>query len=191
MTRSRHLLPLLPLVVVAVYVGFAVMSNGDDEHPAPIAIEATGPRFAAFHDLVVAGDGIVAGEVVDVRVGRTLTDPADPTAGIVTQLVTLRVDRVLRGTAKSTIVIEQEASLADGTPIVVNGLPPLAYGEVGIAVYLDRIDDEFPYAALVNEQAWLAVRNGFVDTGRSDAVAVELDGQSVDAVTSLVERTDE
>lgn len=47
-----------------------------------------------------------------------------------TRLVTLRVDAVLRGQAQQTLDIEEEASLADGTPIV-NGLRALDVGDAG------------------------------------------------------------
>jgi hypothetical protein len=62
-----------------------------------------------------------------------------------------------RGEATGSLIVEQEAALLDGTPIVVNGLRPNRVGDTGFWFLVRGNDDEFPYVALINEQARLLV----------------------------------
>ena len=68
------------------------------------------------------------------------------------RLASVRVDEVLAGDVASEILIEQEASLLDGTPIEVNGVAPLEAGQAGIYFLIAGDGEEFPYFACVNRQ---------------------------------------
>lgn len=125
-----------------------------------VPIEAVGPRFGSIAELVDASDLIVHGTVTEVDDGRTITDPADPAAGITTQLAHVQVDLVLVGQHDGPLIVEQEAALLDGTPVVVNGVAPLDVGDVGYLFLIAGDTDDFPYTALVDEQGWVPVIDG-------------------------------
>jgi hypothetical protein len=91
------------------------------------------------------------------RSGRAITDPANPNTGFTTALFQLDVITSYRGEATGSLIVEQEAALLDGTPIVVNGLRPNRVGDTGFWFLVRGNDDEFPYVALINEQARLLV----------------------------------
>jgi hypothetical protein len=128
------------------------LRTGTDERE-PIDVSATGPRFATLEELAGAADAIVAGTVVAVDAGRTITDPSDPRAGITTRLIEVAVTATFAGPARDLIVIEEEAALLDGTSIVVNGLEPAPPGTSAVWFLVAGDGEQFPYAALVNEQA--------------------------------------
>ena len=60
------------------------------------------------------------------------------------------------------LIVEQESTLLDGTPVVVNGLDPLRPGDGGFFFLVEGEGDEFPYTALVGDQGWLPVVGGTV-----------------------------
>ncbi|MGB0114539.1 MAG: hypothetical protein WBP59_15065 [Ilumatobacteraceae bacterium] len=161
MTRGgwRALAPIIVLfgLVVAATVWWLADSTGESDDSGAVDIVATGRRFDDLAGLVDASDLVVVGTVVDVADGRTLTDPADPDAGLRTQLLQVEVDDVVIGDVSGPLVLEQEATLLDGTPMVVNGVAPLRVGDNGIMFLVRGDTDEFPYAALVNEQGWVPV----------------------------------
>jgi hypothetical protein len=177
-------------IVVVVCLVFAVQlrspGSGSGNTADAVALVADGPRFSSLDALAGAIDRIVVGEVVALERGRAITDPSDPRNGVRTQVVTLRVDRVLGGEPAATVTIEQEASLLDGTPVTVNGAPPLAIGDVGVAFILDGTTEAFPHAALVNEQGWIPVVDGIVDVAAADAVTGVPPGGSVDALAAAL-----
>lgn len=192
MSRRPSAFAVLPVAVVALAVaGFVVWSTRDDDvaaptSVAPVAVTAAGPSFATVAELAAASDRIVVVAVEAVGAGRTIADPGDPDAGIVTQLVTARVERALDDGATGTLVIEQESTLLDGTPIVVNGLPPLTAGDQGVAFLVAGDSEEFPYHALVNEQAWLPFDGDVIRTTGTDAVRSAWDGRTVDELDDTV-----
>jgi hypothetical protein len=155
---SRHLSTVLPVLLLFAVGAFAVwrVSNGPSL-PDPVKIEASGPVFTTIDELVAASDVIVEGRIVSVDSGRTITDPADPATGFTTALFQLNVTASYHGANTGSLIVEQEAALLDGTPIVVNDLRPHRVGDTGFWFLVRGNDDEFPYVALVNEQARLLV----------------------------------
>lgn len=157
----RLLLASVPVVLIvgaAVFALWMLIGTGDDTVP-PVAITAAGPHFESVEQMADASDVVVRGEVVAVQQGRAITDPDRPDAGILTQLVEVRVDETLRGEGRGAVVVEQEVTLLDGTPIVVNGLEPVSIGLQAIWFLAEGDGDEFPYAALVNEQGLIPLED--------------------------------
>lgn len=163
----------VPLLVGAAWLGF-LATSGDDDEPAPIAVQAAGPTFTTLRDLVAASDLVVVAEVTGLADGRTLTDPADPDAGIRTRLVTVEVSRVLEGDAPPVLVIEEEAALLDGTPIVVNDVPPSRRGDRGVYFLVAGNRADAPYHALVNEQGRYLVEGASLRPASDDPLSLSL-----------------
>ena len=191
MTRRPAFVGLPAAVVIAVVVVVVVWLVRDDGSPGPatdvtpLAVTADGPTFGTLDELALASDRAIVVVVTAVGRGRSIADPTDPEAGIITQLATAEVELVLLGDSTSgTVVIEQEATLLDGTPIVVNGLAPLRAGDRGVAFLVAGGSEEFPYLALVNEQAWFALDGDRLATGRDDPVHAAWDGRPLDALVA-------
>lgn len=169
---------LLPAVLVLVIAGFAVWSLADgDDTPEPVDVRADGPRFAELEEMGDASDLVVDATVVSIDDGRTITDPADPTAGFTTRLVQLEVHETLRGTARDVVILEQEATLLDGTPIVVNGLGAVELGQRAVWFLVVGDGEQFPYFAVINEQGVVTDGEVHTDWGRvrADDVRLALD----------------
>jgi hypothetical protein len=151
----------------------------------PLAVSADGPTFGALDELALASDRAIVVVVTAIGPGRSIADPTDPDAGITTQLATAEVELVLLGRSpRGTVVIEQEATLLDGTPIVVNGLAPLRAGDRGVAFLVAGGSEEFPYLALVNEQAWFALDGDRISSERDDPVHTAWDGRPLEALVA-------
>lgn len=172
---------LVPVLAVLVVVGAAtVWWIRDDTTVEPVAITAIGPIAATLDELVAMSDVVVEAEVRSVADGRSISDDADPTAGIRTQLAELEVTVVHVGDpgAAAPLVVEQESALLDGTPVVVNGLRALAPGDRGVFFLVAGDGDEFPYHALIGDQGWIPV---VADTVRirseDDPLALVWDGR--------------
>lgn len=157
---AARFFPVLPVVIVVVAVAWWLLDDEAVAPTTPTEISADGPRFAMLGELARASDLAVHAEVVAVDDGRAITDPARLDAGIRTQLAQLDVAAALAGAVPDALVVEQEAALLDGTPITVNGVPPLVEGDAGLLFLVHGTTDEFPYTALVNEQAWVPVVEG-------------------------------
>jgi len=140
----------------ALFAAVSLAGSGDDSVD-PLAVRADGPRFETVEELIEASELIVEGTVVAVDDGRSISDPSDPDAGIRTSLARLDIVDVFKGAARDVVIVEQEAALLDGTPIVVNGLQPNEIGQSGFWFLVEGPNDEFPYVALVNEQARVLV----------------------------------
>ena len=167
----RWLVPLAfaATLAIALVVGLVVTRDeasapGPATMPAPIEVEAASIYdFTSLAEMVAASDVIVVGTVVATEPGRLVGDPAS--GGVISRLVTIDVDEVIGGDAnggdanggdangsEATIVIEEEATLPDGTPLIVNGVSPSAVGDHGIW-FLDRIEDaELPVFLVINSQ---------------------------------------
>ena len=155
--RLAVLVPVVPVLVVAAYVGWTVLRDGDDPPtPAAVDVRSSGPTFAGIDELAEASDRVVEGEVVAIEVGRAITDPGDPTVGLTTQLATVDVTGVVKGPQSENVVVEQEATLLDGTPITVDGVPPLEVGDRGTFFLIDGDGDQFPYTALTTPDGFVA-----------------------------------
>jgi hypothetical protein len=145
------------LLIVAAIAAAVIMLLDRDERPQPVALAAEGPTFESIDELFAAADLVVEGSIESIEPGRTISDPANPDAGLVTSLSQLDISAVFKGDDSEVAVIEQEATLLDGTPIVVNGLIPNETGDTGFWFLIRGTGDEFPYVALLNEQARLLV----------------------------------
>lgn len=149
-------------LAIALVIGLVVTSDkatapsGSTEMTvAAVAVEATSIyQFATLAEMVEASDVIAVGTVIATEPGRLVGDPAN--GGVISRIITIEVDQSLRGDASigagSTIVIEEEATLADGTPLVVNGVPGSEVDDRGIW-FLDQLDDaELPVYLVINSQ---------------------------------------
>jgi hypothetical protein len=153
--------PLASILLAVVANGSWMLFHGVDgatSTPATVDVVASERDYATAAELADASDRVVDGTVVAIETGRPLTDAADPTVGVRTQLVSIEVIRMVKGDAVETVVIEQEATLLDGTPITVNGVAPVAVGDDGRFYLVDGDGEEFPYAALTTI-------DGFVPSG--------------------------
>lgn len=151
MTRGRSLLVFLAVVAVAV-AGGMLTSDQPDREPRPVAITSTAPRFTTLDDLVAASDEIVLAEATGTGAGRAITDPANAGSAVKTRFVELNIVEALKGPPADDIVLEEEAALADGTPVVVDGVTPLQVGQRGVFFLVRSSSTETPYRALVGPQ---------------------------------------
>jgi hypothetical protein len=156
--RTPRLGVIAPVVLLVAVIAAAIaMLQDGGKTPDPVALSADGLTFTTLEALFEASDLVVEGGVDSIESGRTISDPANPDAGLVTSLSSLDVEAVFKGDAIDVIVVEQEVALLDGTPIVVNGLVPNEVGDSGFWFLIRGTSDEFPYVALLNEQARLLV----------------------------------
>jgi hypothetical protein len=177
----------VPLLVAAGWLGVLAFAGGDDTRD-PVAIDATGPTYAALEELVAASDVVVVAEVTGIAEGRTLTDPVDPAAGIRTRLVTVEVVRALVGSPPPVLIVEEEAELLDGTPIVVNGVEPSRRGDRGVYFLVASPDPDAPYHALVNEQGRYLVDGTRLRPAGDDPLSAALAAMGPDALVAAIAR---
>lgn len=187
MTRLAAWLPVA--LVIAVAAGGFVWWITDDEEavPDPVDLVAAEPDFASVEELADASDLVVFGEVVGESAGRTLTDPAQPDAGIVTGLAQLRVVEAV-GEVSVDVLVEQEIALLDGTPVTVNGVAPLSVGEEGVAFLVDGARSDQPFSALVSTQAWIPVVDGEMQPREGSPFGVWAGRSPSDLIAALGDR---
>lgn len=148
----------IPAVLIAAAVVFALITlRTGDEPPEPANVSAAGPRFSSIAEMTDASDLVVEGTIISSEAGRRITDPTDPDVGLISRLHQLEVREVFRGRAGELVLLEQEATLLDGTPIMVNGLTPHDVGDTGFWFLVFGGSEEFPFAVVVNEQGRLLV----------------------------------
>ena len=191
MNRRLELRSLIPIVVVVVVAmaGFVWWLAGDSGDSGdrtsrggrdPVDLVADEPEFSRVEEMAAASDVVVHALVVEVQPGRTLTDPQRPDAGIVTELVQLDVVDSAAPGAPSDLIVEQEATLLDGTPVTVNGAEPLRLGDEGVAFLVAGGDVDQPFAALVSSHGWVPVVDGDLEPRPGSVVASgEWGGKSV------------
>lgn len=157
--RMRGAAVVVAVAALAAVVGFGAFGDGatppdavPDPGPEPVEITSSAPTFPDSPAMAAAADLVVVATVGTVSDGRTITDPTDPEVGIRTQLATLVVDEVLQGEPTSPLVLEQEVSLLDGTPVVVDGRAPVEPGDTGTWYLVAGEGDAVPYHALVGPQ---------------------------------------
>ena len=154
---GRWLVPLAFVVVLAAALAVGLAVTDDEaaapESTSPAAIEVDADSiydFGTLGEMVAASDAIVVGTVVATEPGRLVGDPA--AGGVISRLVTIEVDEALRGEIGATVVVEEEGTLPDGTPLIVNGVAPSEVGDHGIW-FLDRLDDaELAVYLTINSQ---------------------------------------
>jgi hypothetical protein len=126
---------------------------------------------------VDASDLVVRGRVVAAEAGRVF---GAGSAAIRSHVLTVRVDKVLTGTqparAGAVVLVEEEAELADGTAIEVDGMRASRIGDDGIWFLVASNDPEFPGYAVVNSQGRYLRGDGTALRGgdASDALVGEL-----------------
>lgn len=175
-SRWHRLALALPLVVAAVFL-LARPTAGQSAPsgsslPAPVAatpVEVTAEsvyRFATIDEMARASDLVVVGEVVAVERGRLVGDPDH--GGVISRVVTIEIADLVRdpsGTGATTVLVEEEGWLPDGSPLVVNGVAPTAIGDVGLW-FLDEVPtgDAVTYVVINSQGRFLddgeAVRGG-------------------------------
>ncbi len=181
-------------VVVPTAIAFVLLRPDDaDDDPAavaPIVVESsTRHRFTELEQMVTASDLVLRGTVLAVEPGRLFggVDPSGDASdqGVRSQVVTLRVDDVLASVdpvtdpAPGTVVlVEEEATLADGTPLRVDGARPARTGDEGIWFLVASHDPDFPGFTVVGSQGrYLQPDGGDALRGadRSDALVRSLE----------------
>ena len=188
MSDARRLRPrvtwfalLLPLVAAAV----VLVLRWPNSSPKSVDVAASGPQYSTVEELVAASDLIVLGRVERVDEGRVFTDPADPTAGIRTQLAELAVDQVLEGPPTRSVVVEEEATLLDGTPITVNGASPSTAGQRGV-YFLITGSAETAYHALIGPQGRYLIDGDSLVTAAQDPLSTSLAARGLDGLLALL-----
>jgi hypothetical protein len=155
--RRAAAVALLLAVAAAVGVVRWTVTGGQPGNqgagaPAPLAVSAS--SLYAFDDLasmVEASDLVVRARVDSTARGRLV---GDGEAAIVSRIDTLQVDEVLAGDAAAgtTLLVEEEGWLGDGTAIAVNGLAPSEAGMDAIWFLDSRPDPEVPGYLVINHQ---------------------------------------
>jgi hypothetical protein len=93
----------------------------------------------------------VLARVTSVGGGRTFAAPGG--GAVRSQVVSLQVGAVLAGPDPgATLPVEEVATLADGTPVIVDGLPPAREGDQGFWFLAASTDPSVPYLAAVGPQ---------------------------------------
>ena len=142
--------------------------NGTDPGvDAPVEIEATSTvHLTTLAELTEASDLVVRGTVEQTSRGRVVGggDPrASDANGVVSRIVTLRVDEVLEGAGAQPgdkVLVEEEGWLTDGRPIAVNGAAPTAKGDAGIWFLQSVRDPELTGYVATNGQGRFLVKPG-------------------------------
>lgn len=126
------------VTVLLAVVGVAALVVGHrDRRPVDLAV--LDAPATSLHQLVDRADLVVVGRIVEVSPGRVLSDPDDPDRAVRTQFAQLEVDEVTVGPARTRVVLEEVAALADGTPATVEGVGASAVGDAGL--YLLAVGD--------------------------------------------------
>ena len=154
---------LTPLIIVAVVV---FSRTADSIEPIePVDLAATEPFFDSADALAEASDLVIVGTVIAVGPGRSISDPADPTAGIQTTVFEVMIDELVRGETVNgetvngetahgetvqadALTIEHETGLIDGTPITINGTAPPAIGDQAVFFLIAGDGENFPHFAI-------------------------------------------
>ena len=181
LTVAAVIVPIVAAVVVAV----VALSGGDD--PAePLALTSDGPEFATLDELVAASDLVVVATVTDISEGRVLTAPDRPESGIKTRLLELDVARTLAGEPVDPLVVEEPAELLDGTPVVVDGMAPLAEGAEAIWFLVAGASAEQPYHAVVNAQGRYDISGATLQAAGTDPLSEQLAALGPDGLAAAV-----
>jgi hypothetical protein len=182
------LLPLVPVLAGTVAVLVAVRSDGAER--SAIDIDSSAADVSTVDDLVAASDRVVVATVADITDGRQISAPADPDAAVVTRPLVLDVSVALAGSSSDDVIVEEPAALADGTPVVVDGVEPLDVGDEAVWFLVGSDAETMPYFALVNRQGRYTVAGDSLQPASDDPLsrrlaAVGLDGLS-DRIASVV-----
>ena len=201
--------PLVVLALTVVVVAWQVRRPGDTSGSAPagarvpgttagglVEIEATPTkRLTTLAELTKGSDLVVRGTVEQTSRGRVVGGGAQSSDanGIVSRILTLRVDDVLKGRATMAgdkVLVEEEGWLTDGRAIAVNGAPPTAAGDTGIWFLQSVRDPELTGYIVTNGQGRYLVAPGdahdLVAGDERDALMRELAAMTPDALAQGV-----
>jgi hypothetical protein len=173
-TASRALHhPAVPLVGIAAVVVVAATwawNRGDTsaDTPEPLRVRATSVYdFSSLEEMGAASDLVVEADVVAVERGRLVGEPDE--GGVISRIVTLAVADVIHGeSTASTVIVEEEGWLSDGTPIIVDDVEPSVVGDHGVW-FLDALDAldgaDSPAYLVINSQGRILERGDRVVGG--------------------------
>lgn len=174
----------IPLLITAIVAWI----RWPDSPPEPIDVTSSSPTFNTLEDLVAASDLVVVGVVEDAAVGRAISDPTDPTAGIRTTLYTLQVEDSLVGGPVERLVVEHETALLDGTPITIDGIQPPQVGERGLLFLIAGTTEDFPHYALIGPQGRYPINDSTIRSISDDPLSETLDTTTLEEVTRSIRR---
>jgi hypothetical protein len=174
----------VPLLIGAIAAIVVVRSDGPKR--GAIHVDSSAADVAALDELVAASDLVVVGTVADITEGRQITAPADPDAALLTRLVILDVSTVLAGATSADVIVEEPAALADGTPVIVDGVQPLDVGDEAMWFLVAGETDTMPYFALVNRQGRHTVAGDTLRPASDDPLSRTLAALGLDGLSDRV-----
>jgi len=177
------------IALVATVAAVAVALTHRSSKPAPTVQavslrSSTRHQFADLQALVDASDLVVTGRVVADETGRLFGDGASGSA-VRSHVLTLELDEVMVGEAAAipkdapaVVLVEEEHSLADGTPVAIDGMRRTRAGDRGVWFLTASTDPDFPGYALVNTQSrYLLGDDGTVHGGdQTDRLVRRIEG---------------
>jgi hypothetical protein len=191
--RTAAMVALLTLATGVGIVRWTSTGNGggDDEAagargPAPLPVEASSLyQFDDLASMVAASDLVVRARVDSTARGRLV---GEGDAAVVSRIDTLEVEEVLAGDATgTTLLVEEEGWLGDGTAIAVNGLAPSETGMDAIWFLDRRPDPEVPGYLVINHQGRFVVDGDRLEgADGNDPLVAALEPLGPDGLTSAV-----
>ena len=183
--------------IAAVVIGAASWTwaggpDADDPPPA-LRVQATSVYdFSSLEEMSAASDLVVEAEVIAVERGRLVGEPDE--GGVISRIVTLSVSDVITGdpsAGASTVIVEEEGWLPDGTPLIVDDVEPSAVGDHGVW-FLDALDDaggaDLPAYLVINSQGRLLERDDRVVGGdQTDPLVLAVQRGSFDDLIRALE----
>ena len=156
--------------------------------PAPLAVEASSLyQFDDLASMVAASDLVVRARVDTTTRGRLV---GEGEAAVVSRIDTLEIEEVLAGDATvcgSTLLVEEEGWLGDGTAIAVNGLAPSEAGMDAIWFLDRRPDPEVPGYLVINHQGRFVVDGDRLEgADGKDPLVARLEPLGPDGLTDAV-----
>ncbi|MDF2732489.1 MAG: hypothetical protein K0S92_1122 [Desertimonas sp.] len=179
------MLPVVPLIAGATAVAVAVRS--DDTEPEAIELTSSAADFTTDDELVAGSDLVVAATVVDIAGGRQISAQDNPAAAVRTRLLVLEVTDVLAGSVSGDVIVEEPATLSDGTPVEVDGMRPLDTGDKALWFLVVGDSEAMPYFAVVNKQGRYVVDGDGLRASSDDPLSTELAGLGLAGLTDRVE----
>jgi hypothetical protein len=174
----------VPVLAGTVAVVVAVRSDGAER--SAIEIDSSAADHSTLGDLVAASDLVVVAAVADITDGRQISAPADPDAAILTRMLVLDVSEVLVGSSSDDVIVEEPAALADGTPVVVDGVDSLDVGDEAMWFLVGGDAETMPYFAVVNRQGRYAVAGESLQPASDDPLSRRLAALGLDGLSDRV-----
>lgn len=207
--RSTWLVPLALGLLAVVVTAVVLATGGADDDPSgagarraadaatpggpePVAVASDAPTFGSIRDLVGAADVVVRGRVATIERGRWFGSGAADGTRIQSRLITVEIEEVLAGAAPGAdaVLVEEEGWLDDGTPIVVDGAPPVAVGDDAIWFLVEGGDPELAAYVVINGQGRFVAGADDALTGATgdDPLVAEVEAIGLDAFADAIRR---